>query len=171
MRNYRYFTEDQKSFVRKVVATFNPENTNNLQQLLLNSGFSKTNGGFKLCYFNDKLAVKFPMAPGYGRECVREYEQWLAVPRSMRKYFPRIFAFKNGLIIQEAVVRCDNINSCKEVIATEEKYQGKLADLYHNHGHKNGQVKFFDWVYYRVNPYINTNERLPGSKRDMLNGL
>lgn len=163
MINIRNLSEENKNLIKEIWPIIKLKNVGLLSDFLYNKGFHKSIGSFKSCFFKDNIVVKFPSRAALEteKECLREYEQWMAVPKSMRKYFPKMYAFKNNVLIQEAIQKC-NAGFCQEAEDFHKKFWPVFWDLHHNHGHKNGQIKFFDWVYHRSSEYLgNIDARLP----------
>jgi len=175
MINLKNLTTKQKSTLHKVLvfAEKNNYDTNELESFLEKNKWNFHSGSFKKCYRKNGLVIKFSYSVYGRRECAREYEQWLAIPKSLRKYFAKTIAYKNDILIQEAVKECNNPDDCKAHRNILDKYWKKLilSDTRYNHGHKSGELKFFDWVYYRIPEYIDSDKMLPGSKRRIINGL
>ena len=118
-------------------------------------------GSFKICLWKNSIVAKYGTseAPTAIAELEREVEQYKVIPRDVKKYFPRIYAFKNGLIVQDRVlVTCkDHTNEKLKLcnLSSVAHKIGNMNDYTHNHGHSlAGTVKFFDWVYNRKHPWL-----------------
>lgn len=122
-----------------------------------------SHGSFKKCFWKGSIVAKYAnndYEPNLA-EVKREYEQFHSVPKHLQKYFPRVYAFVNGLLIQDRVLlKCgelQNLNPPQKCTLSEvyKEFDHRLDDYGHNHGHsKAGTVKFFDWVYKRRNPWL-----------------
>ena len=86
-------------------------------------------------------------------EVKREWEQGNIAPKKLKKYFPRIYLYEEGFLIQDRVLlKCSQSKNC-DVGKIGNDFH--LLDYSHNHGHNlAGNVKFYDWVYLRRGPYL-----------------
>jgi hypothetical protein len=126
-----------------------------------NSRLHSRGGAYKTCLWKNSIVAKYvqPNNP-YGREAHREirreFEQYHAVPYKLKKYFPRSYILENGLLIQDRVlVECCDPYNCMFSNNINKIFDNKLEDYVANHGHsRKGTIKFFDWVYKRMCPWI-----------------
>lgn len=138
---------------------------------LRSKGWRRFNGGvYKLCLHNENLVVKMPNPKYYGDdfndakiEIRREWEQ----SKIIKRYVPTIFLYDDIIMIQEKLKACKCRGwGCEEAQIIADRYG--LDDWSHNHGtDKDGNIKFFDWVY-RRNDYLYSGAPLPKTTRRKL---
>lgn len=120
-------------------------------------GWRKTRleGSYKECYLKGSIVVKFARNDTVVNlmEVKREWEQGNVASTALKKYFPKIYLYEKGFLIQDRVLlKCGQVSSC-DVAKIGSDFQ--LIDYTHNHGHNlAGNVKFYDWVYLRTGAYL-----------------
>lgn len=109
-------------------------------------------GSYKCCLCKESIAIKYSKNVNHEEsnwEVKREFEQFQRATNKFKRYLPVVYAFVDGLLIQDKVlVKCNYGANCKEAQKIANKFP--VLDYGHNHGHSiKGVVKFFDWVYNR----------------------
>jgi len=132
----------------------------NFIERMTNAGWVNKNaeyGAHKECFWKGMVAIKFARnnAAQSILEIQREWEQAKVAPKELKKYFPKSYIYKEGFLIQDRVLlKCNQVASCDSYDVAN-RFQ--LYDADHNHGHNlAGNLKFFDWVYYRTGKYLDT---------------
>lgn len=115
-------------------------------------------GGYKECYLKGSIAVKFAKndAKVNFMEVKREWEQSNVASSALKKYFPKIYLYEEGFLIQDRVLlNCGQVLKC-DVARIGDDF--RLNDYAHNHGHNlAGNVKFYDWVFLRRGAYLSAD--------------
>ena len=154
-----YVSKVKKELVSEALKIWDDSNKNIelFKKALVSGGWKATApGSFKNCFWKNSIIVKFS-SRGDDKTCnleiQREWEQRRYAPKGLKKHFPKIHAYKDDLIIQDRVIlKCDQVSTCD---MNSIKNSFNLKDAAHNHGHSiNGNVKFFDWVYFRTGKYL-----------------
>lgn len=144
------------------------------EQNLIRLGWSANklhsdHGSFKNCLWKGSIVAKY--SNSIKDECCihevkREFEQYRIMPKRLKKYFPHIYVLYDGLLlIQDRVlIKCQdrskyNLQCNLHNIISDSGLRG-IRDYDHNHGHSlAGTVKFFDWVYRRTSPWVDSFDR------------
>lgn len=128
-----------------------------MKQLGWSDYMTHGHGSFKTVVWKGSIVAKFIYADGRPEadaEIEREWEQFRTAPKKLKRHLPKSYCFKNGLLIQDRVLlKCADVVGCNNVNIGMDL---GLQDYGHNHGHsKAGTVKYFDWVWRRMNPWLN----------------
>ena len=179
MQSIKSVSKLKQDLILQALASWekNKGRRSNFLKEMKDSGWSSNiihcHGSFKECLWKGSIIAKYSRNNSLHTlaEVKREYEQYASVPEKLRKHFPKTYIFINGLLIQDRVLlKCGEHKSkpCNVgSIVNKFKFNSAYTTLYdyaHNHGHsRTGTVKFFDWVYRRVNPWLE-NHAMPLSE-------